>query len=155
MLLTSPLSSAVEVKPKSKGFQVKQGSAQLVDTPHKEDVALFLHTSGTTSRPKVSRCSSPPPPPPPLSPPKHLLACFPKRTQTAHLLVYAALDTLVSCLINVLGQRKVSAYCYLGSTWAHHQMCLGTVNVNLRPSFAVTHFTRHSYRVVRCKSAPA
>lgn len=45
-------SSGVEVKPKSKGFQVKQASAELVDTPQKEDVALFLHTSGTTSRPK-------------------------------------------------------------------------------------------------------
>ena len=44
---------AVDIKPKSKGFQVKQASAELVDTPKKEDVALFLHTSGTTSRPKV------------------------------------------------------------------------------------------------------
>ncbi|KAL3141143.1 hypothetical protein ABBQ38_003493 [Trebouxia sp. C0009 RCD-2024] len=45
-------SSGVEVTPKSKGFQVKQGSAELVDAPKPEDVALFLHTSGTTSRPK-------------------------------------------------------------------------------------------------------
>ena len=44
---------AVDIKPKTKGFQVKQASAELVDTPKKEDVALFLHTSGTTSRPKV------------------------------------------------------------------------------------------------------
>jgi len=43
----------VDIKPKTKGFQVKQASAELVDTPKKEDVALFLHTSGTTSRPKV------------------------------------------------------------------------------------------------------
>lgn len=48
----------MEVKPKSKGFQVKEGSAELVDTAQKEDVALFLHTSGTTSRPKVSSCSA-------------------------------------------------------------------------------------------------
>ena len=46
--------SAVEVTPKSKGFQVKEGSAEL-DSPKQEDVALFLHTSGTTSRPKVSK----------------------------------------------------------------------------------------------------
>ena len=44
---------AVDIKPKTRGFQVKQASAELVDTPKKEDVALFLHTSGTTSRPKV------------------------------------------------------------------------------------------------------
>ena len=44
---------AVDIKPKTKGFQVKQASAELVDTPKREDVALFLHTSGTTSRPKV------------------------------------------------------------------------------------------------------
>ena len=48
---------AVDIKPKTKGFQVKQASAELVDTPKKEDVALFLHTSGTTSRPKVCACS--------------------------------------------------------------------------------------------------
>lgn len=52
------------MKPKSKGFQVNHGSAELDDTPQKEDVALFLHTSGTTSRPKVSIRSAP----------KHLLA---------------------------------------------------------------------------------
>ncbi|DBA69706.1 hypothetical protein WJX79_006063 [Trebouxia sp. C0005] len=45
-------SSGVDIKPKTKGFQVKQASAELVDIPRKEDVALFLHTSGTTSRPK-------------------------------------------------------------------------------------------------------
>lgn len=45
-------SSGVDIKPKTRGFQVKQASAELVDTPKKEDVALFLHTSGTTSRPK-------------------------------------------------------------------------------------------------------
>ena len=43
----------MDIKPKTRGFQVKQASAELVDTPKKEDVALFLHTSGTTSRPKV------------------------------------------------------------------------------------------------------
>ena len=47
------LSCAVDVKAKTKGFQVKQGGSDLVDLPKKEDVALFLHTSGTTSRPKV------------------------------------------------------------------------------------------------------
>ncbi|KAL0038994.1 hypothetical protein WJX77_004453 [Trebouxia sp. C0004] len=45
-------SSGVDIKPKTKGFQVKQASAALVDSPKREDVALFLHTSGTTSRPK-------------------------------------------------------------------------------------------------------
>lgn len=45
--------AAVEIRPKTQGLQLKQGSPQLVDAPQKDDVALFLHTSGTTSRPKV------------------------------------------------------------------------------------------------------
>lgn len=44
---------AVEIKAKTKGFEAKEGKSELVDLPKKEDVALFLHTSGTTSRPKV------------------------------------------------------------------------------------------------------
>ena len=44
---------AVEIKAKTKGFEPKEGGSELVDLPKKEDVALFLHTSGTTSRPKV------------------------------------------------------------------------------------------------------
>lgn len=47
------LSFAVDIKAKTQGFQLKEGRAELVDLPKKEDVALFLHTSGTTSRPKV------------------------------------------------------------------------------------------------------
>ena len=45
--------AAVEIRPKTQGLQLKQGSPQLVDAPQKDDVALFLHTSGTTSRPKA------------------------------------------------------------------------------------------------------
>ena len=45
--------AAVEIMPKTQGLQLKKGSQQLVDAPQKDDVALFLHTSGTTSRPKV------------------------------------------------------------------------------------------------------
>ena len=45
--------AAVEITPKTQGLQLKQGSPQVVDAPQKDDVALFLHTSGTTSRPKV------------------------------------------------------------------------------------------------------
>ena len=44
---------AVEIKAKTKGFEAKEAKSELVDLPKKEDVALFLHTSGTTSRPKV------------------------------------------------------------------------------------------------------
>lgn len=46
--------ATVEIKAKTKGFEAKEGKAEVVDLPKKQDVALFLHTSGTTSRPKVS-----------------------------------------------------------------------------------------------------
>jgi len=44
----------VDVKAKSGGFQVKAGQGRL-EKPRADDVALFLHTSGTTSRPKVTK----------------------------------------------------------------------------------------------------
>jgi hypothetical protein len=42
----------VDVKAKSGGFHIGAAQGKL-DNPRADDVALFLHTSGTTSRPKV------------------------------------------------------------------------------------------------------
>ena len=36
---------------KTPGFSIQKGT-KAVEKPHADDVALFLHTSGTTSRPK-------------------------------------------------------------------------------------------------------
>lgn len=41
----------VKISSKSGHFRVGSGRGK-VETPEKDDVALFLHTSGTTSRPK-------------------------------------------------------------------------------------------------------
>ena len=40
------------MKAKGPGFEVRQGDGGPPERPSPEDVALFLHTSGTTSRPK-------------------------------------------------------------------------------------------------------
>jgi len=42
----------VDLKAKSGGFQIGAVQGKL-EKPRTDDVALFLHTSGTTSRPKV------------------------------------------------------------------------------------------------------
>lgn len=47
----SPGKLAASLHGKSGDFKAASGKAR-VETPEKEDVALFLHTSGTTSRPK-------------------------------------------------------------------------------------------------------
>ena len=41
----------IRLEAKSGGLQIRSGGGS-IDTPQADDVALFLHTSGTTSRPK-------------------------------------------------------------------------------------------------------